>query len=269
MPPKSATEEEKKSAINDAINAIESGETPEDDTIRLTEDLKTYGITIGKESDPSVVFDGTIDLNGHEIEPVPDADGNYAGSKGTKTLAMQLLKGNTVVIKDGEIHGNPGDPTTDPVTPPTKMGIQNYSNLTLDNVKVYDAGSDTYVLSNNFGEVHIKNGTELHALSGHVAFDVWYGMAAAYDDGVTVWVDTPDVVIDGPIEFGHAGRIKNEDQFLERAHLYVCADYDISKLTVVNSTPRSTVEYEFKLNEEIGYYELVPKAVEVSEPVEG
>lgn len=168
---------------------------------------------------------------------------------------MQLLKGSTVVIKDGKITGNPG-------TPQTKMVIQNYSNLTLDNTIVEDGGTDTYALSNNFGEIHLKNGTQILAAANtnHVAFDLWYGMSATYDDGVTVYIDTPDVVINGPIEFGHAGRIKDEAQFLEKTHLYVCQGYDLSKLTIINSTSKSTVEYHFVLNEDIGYYELVPVA---------
>lgn len=90
---------------------------------------------------------------------------------------------------------------------------------------------------------------------------MWYGLDPnkSYDEGVTVYIDTPDVVIQGPIEFGHASRITDESQFLSHTHLYVCKDYDISSLTVVNSTAGSTVEYEFVLNDELGYYELVPK----------
>lgn len=187
------------------------------------------------------------------MSPIPDENGNYAGSTGTKTLAMQLLKGSTVVIKDGTITGNPG-------TPMTKMVIQNYSNLTLDNVTVQDGGTDTYVLSNNFGEIHLKNGTKLLAQSPHVALDLWYGMArdGSYDDGVTVYIDTPDVVIDGPIEFGHASRITDEAQFLEHTHLYVCPEYDVSSLTIV-PTSATQYGYEFVMNSELGYWELVPK----------
>lgn len=195
----------------------------------------------------------TLDLNGHTLEPIPDENGDYAGSSGTKTLAMQLLKGSDVVIKGGTISGNSG-------TPPTKMVIQNYSNLTLDGVIVQDSGTDTYVLSNNFGEIHLKNGTQINATGNHVSFDLWYGMArnGDYDDGVTVYIDTPDVVINGPIEFGHAGRIKDEAQFLEHTHLYVCPEYDVDSLTIVNSTSGSSTQYHFVMNDEIGYYELVP-----------
>lgn len=166
---------------------------------------------------------------------------------------MQLLKDSTVVIKDGVIEGHPEAPST-------KMVIQNYSNLTLDNTIVRDGGTDKYALSNNFGEIHLKNGTQIIAQDGHVAFDLWYGLnkQGLYDDGVTVYIDTPDVVIQGPIEYGHERRITDEQQFLDRTHLYVCPDYDISSLTIVNSTSGSTTQYAFVMNEEIGYYELLP-----------
>ena len=214
-------------------------------TVKLSSDTDSYGIVVPVNSNIE------LDLNDNTLEAIPDEDGNYAGSSGTKTQAMQLLKGSTVVIKNGTITGNNG-------TPPTKMVIQNYSNLTLDNVIVQDAGSDTYALSNNFGEIHLMNGTQINATGNHVAFDLWYGMSSAYDDGVTVYIDTPDVIINGPIEFGHANRIKDESQFLANTHLYVCSDYDLSSLQIINSTSGSDTQYRFTMNDEIGYYELVP-----------
>lgn len=234
-------------AVRDAIAEITSG-TSDKDKIKLSADTITYGVGVPENTD------FTLELAGHELSPIPDENGEYAGSGKTKTQAMQLLKGSTIYIKDGTITGNNG-------TPPTKMVIQNYSNLTLDNVVVQDSGTDLYALSNNFGEIHLKNGTQINATGNHVAFDLWYGLnpQGEYDDGVTVYIDTPDVVINGPIEFGHTARITSEEQFLAHTHLYVCPDYDISKLHVINSTSGSTVEYEFVLNPEINYYELVPK----------
>lgn len=239
-------ESDEPDALNNAIADVISGEKT---TVKLSDDTTSYGVVLPEDSEL------TLDLGGHTLDAIPDENGDYAGSTGTKTQVMQLLKGSTVYIKDGTIVGNPG-------TPQTKMVIQNYSNLTLDNTIVQDGGTDTYALSNNFGEIHLKNGTQIKATGNHVAFDLWYGLSknGDYDDGVTVYIDTPDVVIEGPIEFGHASRIKDEAQFLERTHLYVCPDYDISSLTIVNSTSGSTTEYEFVMNDSIGYYELVPKA---------
>lgn len=241
-------------SIKDIIDeAIAEGK---DVTVIVDADMESHGIIIPEGTNV------TFDLGDSEVSAIPDENGEYAGSGKTKTQAMQFLKDSTVVIKGGTITGNNGNP-------PTKMVIQNYSNLTLDGVVVQDAGKDTYVLSNNFGEIHLKNGTQLNATGNHVAFDLWYGMNkdGLYDDGVTVYIDTPDVVINGPIEFGHANRIKDEEQFLANTHLYVCEGYDISSLNVVNSTSGSSVEYEFVFNEEIGYFELVPKSNEEPEEV--
>lgn len=215
----------------------------------MSDDTTSYGVILPEDSNL------ILDLNGHTLDAIPDENGEYAGSTGTKNQVMQLLKGSTVYIKDGKIIGNPG-------TPMTKMVIQNYSNLTLDNTIVQDGGTDNYALSNNFGQIHLKNGTQINATGNHIAFDLWYGLSknGDYDDGVTVYIDTPDVVINGNIEFGHANRITDESQFLAHTHLYVCRDYDISKLNIVNSTSGSAVEYEFVMNDDIGYYELVPKA---------
>ena len=226
-------------------------------TIELVGDTTTHGVIVPEGANV------TLNLNGYEYDPIPDENGEYAGSAGTKTQAMQLLKDSTVVIKGGTVTGNNDNPKT-------KMVIQNYSNLTLDGVTVQDAGNDKYALSNNFGEIHLKNGTHINATGNHVAFDLWYGMNkdGLYDEGITVYIDTPDVVINGPIEFGHDKRITDEEQFLAKTHLYVCAGYDVDSLTIINSTSGSSVEYEFLFNDEIGYYELVPYQKEAEEPVE-
>lgn len=229
--------------IRNVVADIASGKITSG-AVQLVADTTTYGVGVPEGTDL------TFELQSHELDPIPDENGEYAGSTGTKTQAMQLLKDSNITIKNGTITGNNGNPMT-------KMVIQNYSNLTLDNVVVQDAGTDTYALSNNFGEIHLKNGTQINATGNHIAFDLWYGMAADYDDGVTVYIDTPDVVINGPIEYGHASRIKDEEQFLQRTHLYVCKDYNVDSLTII-PTSSAPGGYKFEMNEEIGYWELVP-----------
>lgn len=139
----------------------------------------------------------------------------------------------------------------------TKILVQNYSNLTLKDVILQGTETDTYVLSNNHGEIHLQGSTQIIATGyvrgkENVAFDLYYGMAAVYDDGVFVYIDNPTVVIQGPIEFGHASRITDEAQFLANCHLYVCKDYDISALRIPSG-------YEFVDAEGVeGYYDLRP-----------
>jgi len=131
---------------------------------------------------------------------------------------MQFLKGSTIVIKNGRINV--------PTNPKIKMGIQNYSNLTLDNVKI--AGGDTvkYVVSNNCGNVVFKNGTTITSSSEHVAFDVWFGMNVIYDEGVHVTIADDSVKINGKVEFGKANRASAE-LFAQNASLTVPSDMEL------------------------------------------
>lgn len=69
------------------------------------------------------------------------------------------------------------------------MIIQNYCNLTLDNM-ILDATAGTnnvgYVVSNNCGNVVIKNGTTITAKTTGVAFDVYGGFRDYGDVSVTL-----------------------------------------------------------------------------------
>ena len=101
----------------------------------------------------------TVDFDHHTYT----VTGNLVGSTGTETQAFQLLKDNKITFKDGTI-----------TSAKAKMLVQNYSNLTLDNMTLDGAnlpGSHRYVLSNNNGNVVIKD-TTITAKSGDVAFDV-------------------------------------------------------------------------------------------------
>lgn len=142
-----------------------------------------------------------------------------AGSPGTKTQAFQFLKDSNIYLKNGTIESDDA-----------KMMIQNYSNLTLDNVKVIGGTKAQYVVSNNYGNVVFKNGTEIRATEGNVAFDAYYGMNAIYDDGVTVTIEDGSVVIVGPIEYGKANRATQE-AFLENTHIYKPTGYTLEAPT--------------------------------------
>ena len=143
--------------------------------------------------------------------------GPGAGSQGTKTLAFQFLKDSTIVIKNGTITCNS----------PLKMGLQNYANLVLDNVTVIGDSAITYTLSNNFGNIVLKNGTSLNPTEGNVAFDLWYGMNEVYDDGIRITIEDESVQINGPVEYGKAPRASQE-LFEERCSLTVPVGMDLT-----------------------------------------
>lgn len=139
----------------------------------------------------------TLDLNGYKLT----MHGPGAGSQGTQTLAFQFLKDSTITIKNGKIVAQY----------PLKMGIQNYSNLTLDNVEVYGDEAITYTLSNNYGNIVLKNHTSLNPTANNVAFDVYYGMNVAYDSGVHVTIADPTVQVNGKVEYSKARRASESD----------------------------------------------------------
>lgn len=123
-------------------------------TIDMYSDMSGDGIQIKEGKNI------TIDLH----EKTYTIDGTTVGSTGTESNGFQLLEGSTITIKNGTI-------TSDKA----KILIQNYSNLTLDNVQLDGSklveAKNKYVLSNNNGNTTIKNST-ITAQDGWFAFDV-------------------------------------------------------------------------------------------------
>lgn len=139
----------------------------------------------------------TIDLNGHKLYVV----GPGVGSTGTETLGFQLLKGAKVTFKDGTIAVAEG-------TTGIKMLIQNYCDLTLEDVIVDGRNLDTnsqfnYTVSNNCGNVVIKGSTEIYATENrtdNMSFALDACRFSTYTDGVTVTFVDFDGIISGAIE---------------------------------------------------------------------
>ena len=101
--------------------------------------------------------------------------GQLVGSAGTGTNAFQLLKDNKITFKNGSIVGategsKPADDTPNWHGAPAIV-IQNYCDLTLDNMTVTGGDETVYTMSNNCGNVVIKD-TTINAKNGDVAFDV-------------------------------------------------------------------------------------------------
>ena len=104
--------------------------------VTLLKDVTGAGVVINK--------DVTIDFGGFTYTV-----NEGVGSKGTETLGLQILKGNNVTLKNGTLKSEGEN---------IKMLINNYANLTVDNMKLVDATDYIqYVLSNNSGEVAINN----------------------------------------------------------------------------------------------------------------
>lgn len=176
--------------LKDAVDAVEvcTTETCEITTINVVEDHTTSGIKIasGKYI--------TIDLGGYTV----NFDEPTVGSTGTETQDMQILKDSTIAIKNGKMVSSDSEKS--------KMFIQNYANLTLENVEI-DATNEQnlYAVSNNSGDVNIIGSTSIKAKK--VAFDVCG--YSTYTIGPKVVVNTTGT-IEGDIEVTKDAKAANE-----------------------------------------------------------
>ena len=91
----------------------------------------------------------TVDFGGHTYT----VNGTTVGSTGTETQGFQLLKNNNITFQNGKIYGSSRETST------LQFLIQNYSNLTLDNMELELIGQyyNQYTLSNNNGNIVIND----------------------------------------------------------------------------------------------------------------
>ena len=171
-----------------AVAAAKDGET-----IKLLKDVT--------DGDGVIVPSGknfTLDFDNHTYTVTQ----KLAGSKGTESQCFQLLKNSTLTFKNGTIKAGNGN---------VAMIIQNYSNLTLENM-LLDGTSNTrndatYTMSNNCGDVVIKD-TIINTVPNGVAFDVYGGFGNYSDVTVTV---TGSSEINGKIEVARGSGTQNKN----------------------------------------------------------
>lgn len=179
----------KYASINEAVKSVTGNEAV---TIEILKDsTDESGVFLGKGTKNI-----TIDFNNHSVTFTKDA----VGSTGTENQALHLEKGNTVVLKNGTI-------VIANVPNEIKMGIQNYCDLTLEDI-TFDASITNmgYAISNNAGEINFKGKTNIYASSKKdaVAFDV-YWWSQYYPEGPKVTIDTTGE-IKGNVELANDGK---------------------------------------------------------------
>lgn len=168
-------------SLVNAVAAAQSG-----DTVTLLCDANGDGIKINESGK---IENLTIDFGGHTYT----VDGVLVGSPGTETNGFQLLKDSNIVFKNGKLYTNKA-----------YILVQNYSNLTLENM---DLNLETvytkrlYTLSNNNGDTILKGNTNISALEGNVAFDVckyadYPGVSVTLDESMTGTING-NVEVDG------------------------------------------------------------------------
>ena len=178
--------------FKDAVTDAEAGAT-----ITLGQDI---------EDGAGVKFENktvSIDFAGHTYTAYDDS----VGSAETETNIFQLFKDSTVTLKNGTIDVASSTASSGNF----KMGLQNYCDLTLENMVIDGSnlqGSAPYTMSNNHGNVVIKNSTII-AKEGGVALDAYYWPSHGYADGVSVTVNNSTIT--GKIEVTVDGKEELQD----------------------------------------------------------
>ena len=130
--------------LEEAFAAAQDG-----DTITLLDDCTGNGIKVpqGKFNNKGLIVDF--------YDNTYTVDGETVGSSGTETIGFQLLKGNKITFQNGTITGNSNTNQT------LQRMIQNYSDLTLDNMTVSMVGryKDQITVSTCNGKTVINNST--------------------------------------------------------------------------------------------------------------
>ena len=203
---------------NNDITVIVNGETvlaplP---LVAMTANDKNHRFTSLQAAYDAVAADGTITILNSVEGPglvinknvtIDFAGFTYTfnegvGSTGTETNGLQILNGNTVVLKNGTLN------VAESAKAKFYILVQNYANLTVDGMKLDGANldkysgtdGDSYVLSNNSGTVEIKGATEIIANDqGDKAFAFDVCKYANYADPV-VNVTGAEVKVNGAIE---------------------------------------------------------------------
>ena len=187
------------------------------DTITLLKSGNGNGVSVpaNKFTNKGV----TLNFNGYTYM----VGGQLVGSPGTGTNAFQLKAGNKLTFKNGSIVGategsKPADDTPNWHGAPAIV-IQNYCDLTLDNMTVTGGDETVYTMSNNCGNVVIKDTVINPGMAkgygyGPYAFDV-YGGFQSYGD-VTVTVEGVSV-INGNIEIDHGTDNSNVNTLIVKA----------------------------------------------------
>ena len=198
-------------ALAAAVEAANAG-----DTVKLLCNTSGDGIVISK--------DLTIDFNGFSYT----INGTLVGSTGSETNGFQLLKKTnadtpTITFKNGSIISSKtaqwgATTNNEKYNPYNNTGaniiIQNYSNLTLDNVTIDGDQTDEnegnpgssyakYVLSNNNGNTVLTGNTNIIAASGKYAFDIFSGWTTAYPSVSVTLDDNMTGTINGNIEISN------------------------------------------------------------------
>lgn len=176
-----------------AFAAAKDGET-----IVLLKNSSGNGIQVNTEK---FVNQGlTVDFNGHTYT----VGGVLVGSTGTGTNAFQLLAGGKVTFMNGSIVGvaegtKPAEDTPNWHGAPAMM-IQNYCDLTLQSMTISGGDETVYTMSNNHGNVVIKDTTINAGKAKGSSYSPYAFDVCGYGSYTGVSVSVENSTINGNIE---------------------------------------------------------------------
>lgn len=188
------------SSLGKAIEKVQA-----DDIIYILKDVPdAAGITVASDKK------FTVDFGGHEYILTDPG----AGSPGTKSNGFQLLKNSDITFKNGTIRIAEG-------TTSIKRIIQNYANLTLEDMHFYaenQADGQNYPLSFNNGSITFKGDTDIITPDdNNIAFDVckfsdYPKVTVTFDESYTGTINGR-IVYDSPNAGTHKLYIKGNGTF--------------------------------------------------------
>ena len=175
-----------------------------------------------------------IDFNGNTYI----VNNPTVGSAGTETNGFQLLKGSTVVMKNGTIKVG---------TSNAKILFQKYNTLTLEDMTLDMTGTSVqYVISNNCGTTTIKGDTTIIAAAGQAAFDLYYWPTNGYSEGVNVVFEDFSGIVKGRVEYGSDNSASVEENWTDKVVLTIGSDctgtFDVTLYTYYMKNAEANVQ---------------------------
>ncbi len=178
----------KYATLAEAIQNVKDG-----GTIKLLADVpNAEGIAVQGENN------FTLDFNNHTYTLKTPG----AGSPNTQTNGFQFLQGSTITLKNGTIRISEDNKPLSGKDPIMRI-IQNYADLTLENMQIYaknQYGGEDYPLSFNNGNIHFKGNTSIYTSSdNNIAFDV--DNFSAYPSAIVTFDEDYTGTINGRIVY--------------------------------------------------------------------
>ena len=175
--------------LQEAVTAAANSTT--DKTVKLLEDAAGDGVVVEKDKTVTIDFDNyTYTVNGLLV-----------GSGSSKTNGFQLLKGSNVTMINGKIVVSDDSIRGDNFRYSPYMIIQNYSNLTMENMTAEGGNKTWYILSSNYGDTVLKNVNFSAEYENVCAIDLMHWEKSYNDYPPTIVIDNEDTnVIKGSIK---------------------------------------------------------------------